>query len=96
MIKRLTMYLGFALAACLSCFSVSALADPVTTAYYVVRSMGEPQGVSLKRLEATLVAWRTGTEATGEALKSNLRASSNHFEMESARPKPEVDLLPIS
>ncbi|WP_460044140.1 hypothetical protein [Pseudomonas sp. S2_H01] len=96
MMKRLTMYLGLALAACLSCFSLTALADPITAAYQVVRTMGEPQGVALKRLEVTLVAWRTSTEAADETLKSNLRASSNHFEMASAKPKPEIDNLPIS
>jgi hypothetical protein len=95
MIKRLTMYLGFALVACLSCFSVSALADPISYAQHAVRSMGEPQGVALKRLEMTLVAWRTGSQSADEALKSNLRASSNHFEMTSAKPKPESFALPI-
>ncbi|WP_110946486.1 hypothetical protein [Pseudomonas bohemica] len=89
MMKRLTMYLGFALAACLSCFSLTALADPVTSAYHMVRSMGEPQIVAFKRLELTLTAWRTGSQSTDEQLKSNLRASSNHFEMASAKPKPE-------
>ncbi|WP_199885159.1 hypothetical protein, partial [Pseudomonas bohemica] len=64
--KRLTMYLGFALAACLSCFSLIALADPVTSAYHMVRSMGEPQGVSFRRLELTLTAWRTGGQSTDE------------------------------
>ncbi|RJX83476.1 hypothetical protein [Pseudomonas sp. LS-2] len=91
MMKRLTVYLGLALAACLSCFSLTALADPVTSALHAVRSMGETQSVAFKRLELTLVAWRTGSQPTDEALKSNLRASSNHFEMASAKPKPERD-----
>lgn len=95
MMKRLTVYLGLALAACLSCFSLTALADPATSAYHAVRSMGEPQGVAFKRMEMTLVAWRTGSQPTDEALKSNLRASSNHFEMASAKPKPESFALPI-
>lgn len=81
MMKRLTVYLGLALAACLSCFSLTALADPVTSALHAVRSMGETQSVAFKRLELTLVAWRMGSQPTDEALKSNLRASSNHFEM---------------
>lgn len=95
MIKRLSMYLGLALAACLSCFSLTALADPVTSAYHMVRTMGEPQGVAFKRLEMTLASWRAGSQSTDEQLKSNLRASSNHFEMTSAKPKPESFALPI-
>lgn len=93
-VKRIAVYLGLALAACLSCFSGAVLADPVAHAYYSVRSMGEPQGVAFKRLEMTLTAWRTGSQATDEVLKSNMRASSNHFEMASAKPKPERDERP--
>jgi hypothetical protein len=94
-VKRIAVYLALAFAACLSCFSGSVLADPVAHAYYSVRSMGEPQGVAFKRLEMTLTAWRTGSQTSNEALKSNLRASSNHFEMASAKPKPERDGSPI-
>lgn len=84
--KRFTMYLGFALAACLSCFSFSAMAEPVVTAYHSTVASGEPQGVAFKRLELTLAMWRTGSKTADESLKTNLRASSNHFVMASAKP----------
>ncbi|RJG10932.1 hypothetical protein D3879_14730 [Pseudomonas cavernicola] len=93
MMKRLTIYLGFALAACLSCFSLSALAQPVVSAYHAAFTIGEPQGVALKRLELTLAMWQTGSQSTDEGLKTNLRASSNHFVMTSAKPLPDGDGL---
>ncbi|MDB5996877.1 MAG: hypothetical protein JWP42_4013 [Pseudomonas sp.] len=86
MMKRMTIYLGLALAACLSCFSLSAMADPVVSAYHFVTAMSEPQGVAYKRLELTLAMWRTEGQSVDEDLKSNLRASSNHFVMTSAKP----------
>jgi hypothetical protein len=87
--KRFTMYLGFALAACLSCFSFSAMAEPVITAYHSMVASGEPQGVAFKRLELTLAMWRAGSQTSDEALKTNLLASSNHFVMASAKPEPD-------
>lgn len=87
--KRFTMYLGFALAACLSCFSFSAMAEPVVTAYHAAFVSAEPQGVAFKRLELTLAMWRAGSKTSDEALKTNLLASSNHFVMASAKPEPD-------
>ena len=93
--RRLTMYLGFALAACLSCFSMSVLAEPVAYAYRTAVALAELPGAGLKRLELTLAMWRTGSSTHAESLKSNLRASSNHFVMASAKPKPDgVGLTP--
>lgn len=86
MMKRMTVYLCLALAACLSCFSLSALAEPVVSAYRVIAVMGESQGVALQRLELTLAMWRTERQLPDEDLKSNLRASSNHFVMTTAKP----------
>ncbi|WP_300727398.1 hypothetical protein [Pseudomonas sp.] len=95
--KRITAYLGLALAACLSCFSLSALAEPLAdtyrTAYHTAYVIAEPQGVALQRLELTLAMWRTGSQSGDESLKANLRASSNHFVQTSARPLPESDSL---
>ena len=87
--RRTAMYLGFALAACLSCFSMSVLAEPLAYAYRSAVALAELPGVGLKRLELTLAMWRTGSSASDESLKSNLRASSNHFVMTSTKPEPE-------
>lgn len=95
MVKRLSACLGLALAACLSCFSMSALAEPLTRAYRVAYVMAEPQGVALQRMELTLAMWRTGSQSSDDGLASNLRASSNHFVMVSAKPAPDgVGLTP--
>jgi hypothetical protein len=87
--RKLTMYLGFALAACLSCFSLTALAKPVSYAFRSVQMLAELPSVGVKRLELTLAMWRTGSQATDKSLASNLRASSNHFVMASAKPVPD-------
>lgn len=90
--KRLSAYLGLALAACLSCFSMSAFAEPIASAYrtaHYLTALTEPQGVAMQRLELTLAMWRTGSQSTDEGLASNLRASSNHFVMTSTKPAPE-------
>ena len=93
--RRLTMYLGFALTACLSCFSMSVLAEPVAYAYRTAVALAELPGAGLKRLELTLAMWRTGSQPSDEGLKTNLRASSNHFVMTSAKPSPDgVGLTP--
>ena len=93
--RRLTMYLGFALAACLSCFSMSVLAEPVAYAYRTAVALAELPGAGLKRLELTLAMWRTGSQSNDEGIASNLRASSNHFVMASAKPSPDgVGLTP--
>ena len=86
---RLTRYLGLALAACLSCFSISALAEPLAYAYRTVVMLAELPSVGVKRLELTLAIWRTGSQSTEKSLASNLRASSNHFVMASAKPAPD-------
>ena len=93
--RGLTMYLGLAFAACLSCFSLSAFAEPVAYAYRSVVMLADLPSVGVKRLELTLAMWRTGSESGTEELKSNLRASSNHFVMTTGKPDPEgVGLTP--
>ena len=90
--RRIAMYLGFALAACLSClscFSMSVLAEPAAYAYRSAVALAEFPGAALKRLELTLAMWRTGGSSLDESLKSNLRASSNHFVMSSAKSAPD-------
>lgn len=82
--KRLSVYLGLALAACLSCFTSSAFAEPIASACRAAQyltALAEPQGVAMQRLGLTLAMWRTGSDSSDEALASNLRASSNHFVM---------------
>lgn len=96
--KRFTSYLGLALAACLSCFAMSAFAEPIASAYraaHYLTAITEPQGVAMQRLELTLAMWRTGSQSSDEGLASNLRASSNHFVMTTAKPSPDgVGLTP--
>ena len=93
--KRLSAYLGLALAACLSCFTMSAYAEPVTYAYRSVVMLAELPSVGMKRLELTLAMWRTGSQLPDDSPASNLRASSNHFVMVSAKPAPDgVGLAP--
>ena len=84
--KRMSAYLGLALAACLSCISMSAFAEPVAYAYRSVVMLADLPSVGMKRLELTLVMWRTGSQSNDEGIASNLRASSNHFVMASAKP----------
>lgn len=79
MMKRITMYLGLAFAACLSCFSATAFAEPLRAVSYHLVALTEPQGVAMQRLDLTLAMWRTGSQSNGEGLKSNLRASSNDY-----------------
>lgn len=93
MMKRITMYLGLAFAACLSCFSAAAFAEPLRTVSYHLTAMTEPRGVAMQRLDLTLAMWRTGSQSDGEGLKTNLRATSNHFVMTSAKPLPDGDGL---
>jgi hypothetical protein len=89
MMKRVSMYLGLAFAACMACFSMGAMAEPLRTVSYHLTAFAEPQGVAMQRLELTLAMWRTGSSGTEDSLKSNLRASSNHFVMTSAKPGVE-------
>ena len=93
--KRMSAYLGLALAACLSCFSLSAFAEPVAYAYRSAVMLAELPSVGVKRLELTLAMWRTGSQTTDGSLASNLRASSNHFVMASGKHAPDgVGLTP--
>ncbi|MFL8988663.1 hypothetical protein Q8X48_13070 [Pseudomonas sp. QLc11A] len=95
MMKQLTMYLGLAFAACLSCFSATAFAEPLRAVSYHLAVMSEPQGVAMQRLDLTLAMWRTGSQSDDEGLKSNLRASSNHFVMTTFKASPDgVGLTP--
>jgi hypothetical protein len=89
MMKRVSMYLGLAFAACMACFSMGAMAEPLRTVSYHLTAFAEPQGVAMQRLELTLAMWRPGSSGTEDSLKSNLRASSNHFVMTSAKPGVE-------
>ncbi len=88
-------YLKYCALALCACFGSSAFADVLTVdrpAFAVARvlaSVGDLYGAQSTRLELTLAQWRTGGESTDETLKSNLRASSNHFVMASAMPLPE-------
>ncbi|PWK31775.1 hypothetical protein [Pseudomonas sp. OV226] len=99
MMKRVTMYLGLAFAACLSCFSIGAFAEPIRTgvnyAAHYLSALAEPQGVAMQRLDLTLAMWRTCGQPEGQALKSNLRASSNHFVITTFKASPDgVGLTP--
>jgi hypothetical protein len=87
--RRFATYLGFAFAACLACFSMGAMAEPLRAVSYHLTALAEPQGVAMQRLELTLAMWRTGSQSDGQDLKSNLRASSNHFVMTSIKADPE-------
>lgn len=89
MMNRISAYLGLALAACLTCFSMSAFAEPLTYAYRSAVMLAELPSAGVKRLELTLAMWRTGSQSDDQDLKSNLRASSNHFVMTSTKPAPE-------
>lgn len=80
--KRMFSYLGMALAACLSCFSIGAMADPLASSYSVARlvlSVSEPQGVALQRLQLTLAQWRSQTQSGTDSNRSDMRAASNGF-----------------
>lgn len=95
MMKRLSAFLGLALAACLTCFSMSAFAEPIASAYHIAYVSAEPQGVAMQRLELTLAMRRTESQSTDEGLTASLRATSNHFLMVSATPAPDgVGLTP--
>lgn len=89
MMKRLTMYLGLAFAACMACFSAASFAEPLRTVSYHLMAMGDPQVAAMQRLELTLVEWRTVSQSGDSDLKSNLRASSNHYVMTSAKHEPD-------
>lgn len=88
-------YLKYCALALCACFGSSAFAGVLTfdrPAGAVARTLayvGELYGASAARLELTLAQWRTGSESSSEDLKSNLRASSNHFVMASAKPLPD-------
>lgn len=93
--NRIAKYLFLALAACMACFSLSALAEPAAYVCSAVKMLAELPSAGVKRLELTLAMWRTGSHSIDEALASNLRASSNHFVMSSAKPAPDgVGLTP--
>lgn len=87
---RFIKYCAFALIACCSVSAFAGVLErPVLYFARVLDSVGDMYGATSARMELTLAQWRTGSEPSSDALKSNLRASSNHFEMVSARPKPE-------
>lgn len=88
-------YLKYCALALCACFGSSAFAGvltvdrPAFTVARVLASIGDFYSTSAARLELTLAQWRKSGESTDETQKSNLRASSNHFVMASAKPLPE-------
>ncbi|WP_397448150.1 hypothetical protein [Pseudomonas sp. NA-150] len=87
---RFFKYCAFALCACFDSSAFAGVFDRPAQAFTsVFQRIGDLADVSYTRMELTLAQWRTGSEPTDEALKSNLRASSNHFEMASAKPLPD-------
>lgn len=80
--KRISTYIGLAFAACLACFSMGVMAEPVASGYAYARtmlSMSEPQGVSMQRLELTLAQWRSQAQSGNALSRSDMRAASNGF-----------------
>jgi hypothetical protein len=58
-------------------------------------ALTEPQGVAMRRLELTLVVWRTGSQSDVQDLKNNLHGSSNYFVMTTFKSPPDgVGLTP--
>lgn len=91
---RIMSCIGLVLAACLSCFSVSAMAEAVESGFSQIRymtAMSEPQGVAMARMELTLAQWRTGSESSSVTLKSSMRNESNHLVMVSVVPAGVAD-----
>lgn len=80
MMKRLSIYIGLALAACMSCFSISAIASG--PGYYIARTMrsiGEMPMASIQKMELTLAHWRMQDQTiTGNQL-TDMRSASNGF-----------------
>ena len=94
MIKRFLSYAALAICAC---FGPSVFATERPTVYLAAtfNDIGDLFATSAARLELTLAQWREGSEATDSTISSNLRASSNHFVMTSAKPAPDgVGLSP--
>lgn len=86
---RIMRGIGLVLAACLSCFTVPAMADTIESGFSQIRymtAMSEPQGVAMARMELTLAQWRTGSESSSTILKSSMRSESNHLVMVSVVP----------
>lgn len=80
--KRLTKYLGLAIAACLSCLSITALAEPVSAGYQasrVILATADPYRVALHRLELTIAHWQSQADDTAESTRSDMRVASNGF-----------------
>lgn len=86
--NRFLTYAALALCACFGS-TVFAAERPVTYLVSAFECASDLYSVSATRLELTLAQWRTGSEGTDKALSSNLRASSNHFVMASAKPGVE-------
>lgn len=87
MIKRFLTYAALAICACFGP-SVFALERPVSYLAASIDRMADLHATATTRLELTLAQWRTGSEGTDKALSSNLRASSNHFVMDTVQPLP--------
>jgi hypothetical protein len=86
---RFIKFCALALSFCFGCAFHAAVERPAHYLAFVLGRVCELYGVSVTRMHLTLALWRTGSQSTDETLKSNLRASSNHFVMTSAKPMPE-------
>lgn len=83
--RVISAFLGLAFGALASLCSYAA-PQPVEYMYAALRQADELPAVSAKRLELTLVSWRTGSEPAGPTLASGLRGESNHFVMATVEP----------
>jgi hypothetical protein len=78
--KRLGMYCYLALAACLSCFSMSVSAMSSLGGHQVARAAfpdREPHGVAFQRLQLTLAQWRNQAQAAADTARSDMRKSGH-------------------
>ena len=78
--KRLAVYCYLALAACLSCFTMSASAMSSLGGYQVARAAfpdREPHGVAFQRLKLTLAQWRDQAQAAADTIRSDMRKSGH-------------------
>jgi hypothetical protein len=92
MMKHYLKYVVLTLCACLGSTAFAGPLDferQALTMVHVITDVGDLYGAQATRLDLTLAQWRTGSESTSEAMKSNLIASSNHFVMETVETGAE-------
>lgn len=88
MIRRLSCYIALALSACISAFSVSAIA--AGPGYYIARSVAyisQFPVASMQRLELTLAEWRIRSQDILGIQVTDMRSASNGFVFNSV-PSP--------